>query len=42
MDLTAITASIASATTDITAVGTLLIGLAAVSLGIRWVKAMFF
>jgi ABC-type uncharacterized transport system permease subunit len=37
-----VTTSITNATADITEAGGLLIGLAAVVLGLRWVKAMFF
>ena len=37
-----VTDSITAATADITEAGGLLIGLAAVVLGLRWVKAMFF
>jgi hypothetical protein len=39
---TGVTDSITAATADITEAGGLLIGLAAVVLGLRWVKAMFF
>ena len=45
VDLTAITGvggSMETVTTDIEAVGTAVIALAAVALGIRWVKATFF
>lgn len=42
MDLTAVTAAITDVGADLTAVGIAIIGLAAVALGIRWVKAMFF
>lgn len=37
-----VTTSISDAQADITEAGGLLIGLAAVVLGLRWVKAMFF
>jgi uncharacterized membrane protein YuzA (DUF378 family) len=42
MDLTAVTAAIGDVGTDISTVGTAIIGLAAVAMGIRWVKATFF
>jgi hypothetical protein len=37
-----VTDAITAATADITEAGGLLIGIAAVVLGLRWVKAMFF
>lgn len=42
MDLTAVQAAIADAGADITTVGTAIIGLAALAMSIRWVKAQFF
>jgi len=42
LTLTDVTATLDTVETDITTVGLLLISLAAVSLSIRWVKAMFF
>jgi hypothetical protein len=42
LDLTAPTATLATVQTDIETVGLLVIGLAAVAMGIRWVKATFF
>lgn len=42
MDLTSVTAAITAAGTDITTVGTAIIGLAALAMSIRWVKATFF
>ena len=42
VDLTAPLASIADAETGIVGIGTALIGLAAVALTFKWLKAMFF
>lgn len=42
MDTTAALAAIADASTDITAVGTAIIGVAAVVFAFRWIKAAFF
>lgn len=42
MDLTAPLAAIADAGTDIGTVGVAIIGLAALAMSIRWVKATFF
>lgn len=42
MDTTAAVAAVTAAGTDIGAVGTAIIGLAALALTIRWVKATFF
>ena len=42
MDLTSTTAAITGVGADLTTVGLAIIGLAAVALGLRWVKAMFF
>ena len=42
LDLTAPTATLAGVQTDIETIGLLVIGLAAVAMGIRWVKATFF
>jgi len=45
IDLTAITGAggaVETATSDITAVGTAIVGLAALAMTIRWVKATFF
>lgn len=39
---TAVTDAIDDATADITTAGGLLIGLAALGLGLRWIKGMFF
>ncbi|SIS44643.1 major capsid protein [Neptunomonas antarctica] len=38
----AVTTQIATTSADITEAGTLLIGLAVVAMGLRWVKATFF
>jgi len=38
----AVTTAISNATADITEVGVALIGMAAVAMGLRWVKATFF
>lgn len=42
MDLTSALASVTAVGTDITTVGVALIGIAALALGVRWIKAMFF
>lgn len=42
MELTAVLAAITGAGTDISTVGTAIIGLAALAMSIRWVKATFF
>jgi hypothetical protein len=42
MDTTAALAAIADASTDIAAVGTAIIGVAAVVFAFRWIKASFF
>lgn len=42
MDLTEVQAAITAAGADIGTVGTAIIGLAALAMGIRWVKATFF
>jgi len=42
MDLTAVTAAIPAAGSDITTVGTAIIGVAATVFAFRWVKAAFF
>ncbi len=42
IDVGAATTAIGDASTAITTVGGLLIGLAAVAMALRWVKAMFF
>ena len=42
MGLTAVTAAITSAQTDITTVGVAIIGVAAVVFAFRWIKASFF
>lgn len=38
----AVTTQVATTSSDITEAGTLLIGLAVVAMGVRWVKATFF
>lgn len=38
----AVTSAVATTSADITEAGTLLIGLAVVAMGVRWVKATFF
>ena len=38
----AVTAAVATTSGDITEAGTLIIGLAVVAMGVRWVKATFF
>lgn len=42
MDLTAVSAAIASASADIETVGLAIIGVAAVVFAFRWIKAAFF
>jgi len=42
MDVTAATTAITGVSGNLETVGLAIIGLAAVALGIRWVKAMFF
>jgi hypothetical protein len=42
MDLTAATTAVSGVSTDLQTVGVAIIGVAAVALGIRWIKAMFF
>jgi len=42
IDVTAATAAVSANGTSMTTVGTAIIGLAAISLGIRWIKATFF
>ncbi len=39
---TAVTTQVATTSADITEAGTLIIGLAVVAMGVRWVKATFF
>lgn len=42
MDLTSVTTAITGAGTDITTVGTAIIGVAALVFAFRWIKAAFF
>lgn len=42
MDVTSATTAVTAVGTNLETVGLAIIGLAAVALGIRWVKAMFF